>query len=173
MSGTPTRTVQRHFAIRHAYEEHGVEAYYRENGARYRNPHEDRIETVVRRAAMQWDLQPTARILDLACGSGEVTLALRRLNFTHVEGVDPFTSDAFEARTGTPVCGRWTFEQIAAGSFAEELSEYDTVVCSFAAHLIQPSFLPCVMLQLSVYVQQLIILTPHKRPQFLRSGDGC
>ena len=40
-------------------------------------------------------------------------------------------------------------------------------VRSFAAHLIQPSYLRFVMIQLRFVAKKLIILTPHKRSQLL------
>jgi hypothetical protein len=100
-------------------------------------------------------------VLDLAAGSGEVTLALRELGATRVDGVDPYTADAYLARTGNSV-ERLTFEDVAAGALAGR--HYSLVVCSFALHLCEPSRLPAVCQQLSLVGDALLILTPHKRP---------
>ncbi|CAF0811463.1 unnamed protein product [Adineta steineri] len=153
------------FAVRHAYEKYGVNGYYSQYGSDYRNPHEDRLITTVHQLVKKWNIKSTERILDLACGSGEITLILRQLGFQHINGIDPYTSEAYEKRTGTPIHAKWTFEQIADGCLESEI--YDTIICSFAAHLIPPSYLQLVMIQLRFVAKKLIILTPHKRPQLL------
>lgn len=153
------------FAIRHAYEKYGVNGYYSQYGSDYRNPHEDRLKSVVRQMIERWEIQPTERLLDLACGSGEITLMLHELNFHFIDGVDPYTSEAYEKRVGQPIHAKWTFEQIADGCLEAQGESYDTIICSFAAHLISPSYLPLVMIQLRFVARKLIILTPHKRPE--------
>jgi len=155
------------FAIRHAYEKYGVNGYYSQYGSDYRNPHEDRLKIIVRQLVEKWNIKPTERILDLACGSGEITLILRQLGFQYINGIDPYTSEAYEKRVGNPIHAKWTFEQIADGCLESEGEIYDIIICSFAAHLIQPSYLPLVMIQLRFVAKKLIILTPHKRPQLL------
>jgi SAM-dependent methyltransferase len=167
MSNEDDDNDEEEFAIRHAYEKYGVNGYYSQYGSDYRNPHEDRLTTVVRQLVEKWALKPTDRVLDLACGSGEITLMLRQLGFKAINGIDPYTSEAFEKRTGTPIHAKWTFEQIADGCLEGEGETYDVIICSFAAHLIAPSYLPLVMIQLRFVAKKLIILTPHKRPQIL------
>jgi hypothetical protein len=109
-----------------------------------------------------------SHVLDLAAGSGEVTLALRGLGVGRVEGIDPFTFEAYQARTGQ-TAGRETFGQIAEGALAGR--RYSLIVCSFALHLIEPSRLPKLAQQLADISDRLLILTPHKRPQ-IRSAWG-
>jgi hypothetical protein len=104
-------------------------------------------------------------VLDLAAGSGEVTLALRELGAARVDGVDPFTFGAYLSRTGQPA-ERLTFEDVAAGALAGR--HYSLVVCSFALHLLEPSRLPAVCQQLSMVSDALLVLTPHKRPVIRR-----
>jgi hypothetical protein len=53
-------------------------------------------------------------ILDLAAGSGEMTLALRAIGFTHVTGCDPYTQAAFAERVGYPA-ESWSFQDVANG----------------------------------------------------------
>jgi len=153
-------------AVRHGYEKYGVVGYYAQFGSDYRNPHEEQLSEIVLQLVERWSLQPAERILDLACGSGEVTHALETAGFRKINGIDPYTAEAYERRMGRPIYGRWTFQQIADGCLADE-EPYDTIVCSFAAHLIEPSYLPLVMLQLQHIGKKLVILTPHKRPQIL------
>lgn len=151
-------------AIRHEYEAHGVEAFYRERGGEYRNPHEPMIARSIAIAARDWHLDLT-NVLDLAAGSGEATLALREAGARHIDAIDPYTFEAYEQRTGSPA-GLETFEQIAQGALLAR--RYSLIVCSFALHLIEPSRLPLVCVQLSLISPALLILTPHKRPQVRR-----
>ena len=65
-------------ALRHLYERHGVEGYYAQFGDQYRNPHEQRVRAALHAAVAAWQPDLT-RVLDLACGSGEATLALREV----------------------------------------------------------------------------------------------
>jgi len=148
-------------AIRHEYQSRGVEGFYRDCGDDYRNPHEPQIERLLKIVAEDWTLA-LSHVLDLAAGSGEVTLALRGLGAGRIEGIDPFTYDAFQARTGQ-TAGRETFEQIAEGALAGR--SYSLIVCSFALHLVEPSRLPKLTHQLAEIGDRLLIITPHKRPQ--------
>jgi 2-polyprenyl-3-methyl-5-hydroxy-6-metoxy-1,4-benzoquinol methylase len=108
------------------------------------------------------------RWIDLACGSGEVTLALQALGCESVDGIDPYTGEAYRARTGT-LAEPFTFEQIAEGAL--EGRRYSLIVCSYALHLLPASRLPIVAYQLHRIAPALIVLTPHKRPQ-LREAWG-
>ena len=147
-------------AIRHYYQEHGVEEYYSQFGADYRNPHEPIIAEVLCEAVSRWSLD-LSRVLDLACGSGEVTLALRKLGARQVDGIDPYTGEAYLARTGQQA-EAFSFEEIAAGAL--EGKQYSVVICSFAMHLIEESWLPSLLFQLAGISDCLLIVTPHKRP---------
>jgi SAM-dependent methyltransferase len=148
-------------AIRAAYERYGVEGFYQRFGAGYRNPHERAMRAALQAAVVRWN-PPLGCVLDLACGSGEVTLALRELGCDSVDGIDPYTYQAYAERTGQ-LAERLTFEQIAAGALAGR--RYGTIVCSFALHLVALSRLPALVAQLNLVGEALLILTPHKRPQ--------
>ena len=147
-------------AIRAAYEQYGVEGFYQRFGNTYRNPHERVVRAALKAAVARWGL-PLDHVLDLACGSGEVTLALRELGSAAIDGIDPYTHQAYAERTGQ-VAEQITFEQVAAGALAGR--SYSTIVCSFAMHLVALSRLPALMTQLSLIGTTLLILTPHKRP---------
>ena len=146
--------------IRPAYERAGVKGFYERHGARYRNPHEpilgELLARLVRRHAL--DLR---RVLDLACGSGEATLALRRLGAGEVFGIDPYTGAAYRERTGA-TAEPLTFEAIAGGALAGR--QYSLIVCSFALHLVPASRLPGLAYELARVSEHLVVLTPHKRP---------
>ena len=155
-------------SIRSQYERHGAEPYYREHAGDYANPHEPEIARAIGMAVARWPLN-LARVLDLASGSGEATLALRQLGAGVVEGCDPYLFQLYERRTGTPA-ERFSFEDVAAGALAGRAA-YGLVVCSFALHLAEPSRLPAVCYQLSLTAPALLVLTPHKRPE-IRAGWG-
>ena len=147
-------------AIRNQYQKHGVTGYYEQFGAEYRNPHEPHIRKAVREAITH--SQPdTSAVLDLACGSGEVTLALRELGVNNITGLDPYTGEAYQQRTGQTVLSH-TFEQIGEGALYGQ--QFSLIVCSFALHLVESSRLPVVAYQLARIAPHLLILTPHKRP---------
>jgi hypothetical protein len=154
-------------SVRGGYARLGVEAYYRRHAATYRNPHEDAVRAALAHAVADWTLD-LSHVLDLAAGSGEVTLALRDLGAARVDGIDPFTADAYHARTGAH-CEAMDFAAVAAGALAGR--RYSLVVCSFAMHLCEPSRLPGLAQQLSTVAPSLLILTPHKRP-LLRAEWG-
>lgn len=147
-------------SVRKAYETHGVRGYYEQHGGQYRNPHEASVARALAAAVHAWspDLH---RVLDLACGSGEATLALRALGASVVHGVDPYTGGAYHDRTGQPA-EPLSFEAIAAGALAGRA--YSLIVCSYALHLLEPSRLPRLAFQLSQIAPDLLVLTPHKRP---------
>lgn len=148
-------------SIRSQYEKHGALEFYRAFGSVYRNPHEPAIADAIALAVRRWPLD-LANVLDLACGSGEVTLALLRVSGgARVVGVDPYTGNAYYERTGQ-IAHPLTFEEIAAGAL--EGQQYTTIVCSYALHLVEESRLPLLMWQLVGLSRSLLVLSPHKRP---------
>lgn len=147
-------------SIRGEYEIHGVTEFYEQFGSDYRNPHESTLGLILQQAFPKWQLDAT-QVLDLACGSGEITLALREMGYENVEGIDPYTHAAYLERTGK-AAETYTFEDIAAGSLGERT--YSLIICSFALHLVEESRLPVLVYQLSQIAPALLILTPHKRP---------
>jgi len=154
-------------SIRAQYARYGAQGYYEQFGAHYRNPHELAVRRAMHAAVAAWELDLT-HVLDLACGSGEVTLALRGLGARAIDGLDPFTGAAYQARTGQPA-EALSFEAIAGGAL--DGRRYSLVVCSYALHLLDASRLPRLAYQLSRVAGALLVLTPHKRP-VLRSDWG-
>ncbi len=147
-------------SIRKRYLEQGVEGYYRQHGANYRNPHEAALRTALSIFVPQqpFDL---SHVLDLACGSGEVTLWLRTIGVHNVTGIDPYTHQAYYERTRL-TASRLTFEQIATGAISTKT--YSLIICSYALHLVAQSRLPTVCYQLARSADHLLLLMPHKRP---------
>jgi hypothetical protein len=148
-------------SIRARYEEHGADAYYREHADDYVNPHEQEIRQCIEMAMDRWPLD-LSRVLDLAAGSGEASLALRELGAGEIDAGDPYLFAQYERRVGRP-CERYSFEDIAAGVLAGR--EYKLIACSFALHLVEASRLPVVCSQLALIAPALLVLTPHKRPE--------
>ena len=147
-------------SIREAYTIHGVTEYYRDAGESYRNPHEPEVRALIAEGVARWQL-PVGSVLDLACGSGEATLALREAGAGRVDGIDPYTGAAYLERTGQRA-EAFRFEEIAQGRLDGRW--YDLIVCSFALHLIRPSWLPALLWRLGRIAPRLLVLTPHQRP---------
>lgn len=154
-------------AVRNEYARHpgGATGWYEEHGSQYRNPHELAVRSMIGALfAESPELFRSGRILDLACGSGEVTLALIESGVVtdRIDACDPYTAEAFHKRTGKSV-ESWSFRDVATGILAGR--EWETVVCSYALHLCEPTWLAAVCLQLSLVASNLVIITPHKRPE--------
>ncbi len=134
------------------YSELGVDAFYKEFGNEYNNPHADIIKKLLS------DVEVGERILDLCCGSGEVTRCFPEKD---VVGCDPYTYELYKKETGKEVL-TYSFKDIAQGALTDY--HFDTVICSFALHLCEESMLNPVLFRLAMISEKLIILTPHKRP---------
>jgi hypothetical protein len=147
-------------SIRSEYERRGARKFYEERGGSYANPHEPQLLEALDDALQRWPVN-LSNVLDLAAGSGEITLALRKHGAGKTSGIDPYTYQAYESRTGQSA-ERFSFEQIAEGALAGR--HYSLIVCSFAMHLCEKSRLPALCLQLSMISPALLIFTPHKRP---------
>jgi len=147
-------------SVRGFYVDLGVKGYYESHGSEYQNPHEDRVRKVIKSIIKEWDLK-TSKVLDLACGSGEVTLILKDLGVKDITGADPYTVTAYERRTGN-TCRPISFEDITNGKLSEE--KFSIIICSYALHLAKEELLPVLAMQLSMISEQLLIITPHKRP---------
>ncbi|MFM7317065.1 MAG: hypothetical protein ACKO85_12130 [Isosphaeraceae bacterium] len=153
-------------AVRQGYDRLGIADYYESHSATYRNPHEAALQKLLVGWLQSRNLATSSKIIDLACGSGEVTSLLQKQGFRNISGIDPFTFEAYQSRTGM-VAERHSFEDIADGLvFRQETAilPYDLIICSFAMHLCAPSRLPLLCLELSRASRELVIFTPHKRP---------
>lgn len=155
-------------SVRGAYERHGVDGFYQERGAEYTNPHMPQVAALLAR----WSSSAPrgARILDLCCGSGEVTRALRDVGEYQVTGLDPYTHVAYERETGLK-CLRYSFAELIRGALETDPDViasggpvYDHIICSFAMHLCPPEELYALTYTLFKYSPELILITPHKRP---------
>lgn len=204
--------------IRNCYSSMGVCNYYTNYGNSYRNPHELKIHQSLNKMLKDVNSNEIcinfSRILDLCCGSGEMTLYFtnycnkHKLICNSIDGIDPYTYDAYEKRT-LKICQKYTFKDIANGMISndeenesltstkigienendtkdeneskcqsklvvkeiekekekENKKRYSLIVCSYALHLCKESLLPSVCYCLSMVGDNLMIITPHKRPQ--------
>ncbi len=75
------------------YKEQGVSNYYEQSGQEYSNPHKYDIERLIRKKLGPRNpfIKRNDSILDLACGSGEVTAPLQQIGYTNLTGLDPYT----------------------------------------------------------------------------------
>lgn len=145
-------------SIRPLYDEHGVDAYYRDHAGAYENPHFPEIQ-----ALLQGNLQRIGPgpVLDFACGGGEVTRVLQAAGRAEVSGCDPYTYQLYEQQTGRP-CLRLSFRDVIRNGLPDT---YSAIICSFALHLCPPRELFPLCWQLLEAAPLLVVLTPHKRPE--------
>lgn len=147
-------------SIRAGYEELGVEGYYKAHSEDYSNPHIKEIEYLLKQEINKNYFG--TNILDLCCGSGEVTNILRQYEKYNIEGLDPYTSPAYKKNTSKE-CLMYDFKDIVQGALQNK--KYHTIICSFAMHLCEQSMLNSLLYQLSLIADTLVIITPHKRPE--------
>jgi ubiquinone/menaquinone biosynthesis C-methylase UbiE len=102
------------------YTEIGVDKYYIKNGDQYINPHRYDIERLVKKKLCPNNpfLRQQDHILDLACGSGEITLSLKQMGYSNITGIDPYTHVKYEQMTGLK-CRQLTFVDIVNGDLDE------------------------------------------------------
>ena len=147
-------------SIRGQYQKFGVKNFYAFHGGEYKNPHEDAIRKSIRYIYDNWNLDFT-KVLDLACGKGEVTKILQQLGVKDIDAADPFLHDEYEKETGKS-CLKISFDDISKGSLVH--SNYSLVICSYALHLLDESKLPTFLYQIGESTDDLLIIGPHKRP---------
>ena len=85
-----------------------------------------------------------------------------RNRLIEMQGTDPYTSNAFQERTGSE-CLSFSFKDIETGCFGDQT--FDMIVSSFALHLLDKSELFGLCSQIAFLSPSLIVLTPHKRPE--------
>jgi SAM-dependent methyltransferase len=179
-------------SLRSAYEAVGAADFYEAYGGIYHNPHEELLRNSLVAALDAWSaanaLGPCQRVLDLACGGGEATLAFeawksasgpstaqppaaaaaspnkgkrKQQDRTEIEACDPFTAARYEERTGR-AANDWSFADVAGGVLRDR--RFDLVIASFCLHLLPPDALAATLRELARSSRLLLIATPHKRP---------
>ena len=117
------------------------------------------VAELVRRNYSTWDGK--GGILDFCAGGGEVTTVLQECGCKQLSGSDPFTWALYEKNTGI-VCHKWSFEDVIRNGCG---IRYSTIVCSFAMHLCPQKQLFPLVWNLLEAAPQLVIISPHKRPE--------
>lgn len=141
-------------AIRNQYTSLGVSAYYETYKDSYINPHASQALDCLDEL---WQPQWTSA-LDLACGEGLVSKFLSSKGIHSLYGCDKYMADRYTKETGN-VCYRQGFEEIAC--FTCELPTVDAVVISYALDLVEASYLPNLLLALSMIASNLIVIRPN------------
>ncbi len=145
-------------AIRNRYSEMGVAAYYDQHGCNYQNPHFDAIHTLLLQNRHRIDY---TQALDFCCGSGEVSQVLASMGYPLPTATDPYTGEAYQRRIGR-TCLDLSFYDVICGKLQ---GQFSSVICSFAMHLCPPGQLFPLVFQLFECTKQIVVLTPHKRPE--------
>jgi hypothetical protein len=148
-------------SIRPLYDVYGAEGYYREHADSYINPHFPAIKTALLQNLHRIQ---TEKVLDLSAGGGEVTQVLLETGVKNLEACDPYTHALYTRNTGLP-CKSLSFMDIIKNGLD---GQYSSVICSFALHLCPEKDLFSLCWNLIQAAPQLLILTPHKRPEIER-----
>jgi len=148
-------------SVRSKYQKYGVKNFYQFHYDQYKNPHESIIHESIEFINNNWNIDFTKN-LDLACGTGEVTNSLIKLGYNNIDAVDAYSCKYYENETNKK-CDIISFDDIIHGALDNK--KYTTIICSFALHLLETSKLPIFLYKLSQISNQLLILSPHKRPE--------
>ncbi len=144
-------------SIRNEYAEHGVEGFYEKAGADYENPHFLEIRALLLQNEHRIDY---ANAFDCCCGSGEVSRVIQELGYKLPRASDPFTQEAYY-KNFEQECWNFTFEDLIKGKLE---GQFSSIICSFAMHLCPSKQLYPLVYQLFQHSNQLVVITPHKRP---------
>lgn len=142
--------------MRDNYSMYGVDGYYK-NIKNYTNPHMEQIKTLLVR---NLDKINGLNVLDMCCGSGDVTTTLLNNGIMNVKGSDKYTKSIYIENTGKK-CLELSFKDILGGNMN---GFFSTIICSFALHLVDEKDLMMLVLELFRHTGTLIIISPHKRP---------
>lgn len=148
-------------SVRSKYQKYGVKNFYQWNYDQYKNPHEPIIQKSISFVNDNWNVN-FSKTLDLAAGTGEVSKQLIKLGFTNIDAVDPYSCKFYDAETNRK-CLPISFDDIIRGSLDDK--HYTITICSFALHLLELSKLPTFLYKMTQISDQLLILSPHKRPE--------
>ena len=144
------------------FEQHSSPTEFYLTCKKYKNPHANKFYEIIKRVIdwlpfnMQTSIEP---ILDLACGSGEVTRALLRYGIDNVIGIDPYLHEQYATITKRTVYD-YSFEDIYLEKVL--LEKYSIVFCAYALHLC--SHVDKILEVLKKYTEYLCIITPHGLP---------
>ena len=145
--------------LRHAYENEGSDDYYRHHALEYKNPHEEQVRELVLRNAERLDY---SQALDLCAGGGEVSKVWQALGYDNFMACDAYTHQLYKRNLKKP-CLPYSFDDFLRGKFTFP-HQFTCMLSSFALHLCPEEWLFVVTQNLFAYTDNLVIITPHKRP---------
>ena len=148
-------------SVRSKYQKYGVKNFYQWYYDQYKNPHEPIIDKSISFINDNWKID-LSKALDLAAGKGEVTKSLLKLGYTNIDAIDAYSCKYYKEETNRK-CESISFDDIINGAL--DGKHYTTIICSFALHLLETSKLSIFLYKLTEISDQLLILSPHKRPE--------
>jgi hypothetical protein len=145
------------YGIRDEYARIGVENFYKTNKDTYVNPHLNNVQK-----CLDWVLTKIniTDFIDLACGNGEVSSFLDKKGITDSIGIDPYLCNTYNKKTNNE-CLNLSFEDISTNGL--DISK-QTIICSYALHLCQKSYLNNLLYNLSTNCEYFILISPSKYP---------
>jgi ubiquinone/menaquinone biosynthesis C-methylase UbiE len=146
--------------IRNMYSSLGVTQFYKKYGDYYRNPHQLAIQDLVKES-LKFRPSSDLPILDLCCGSGEVSNSLLSAGISKklIEASDPYTNKAFKKSTGLK-SHKWSFLDIVKNGLPRM---YSSIYCSYALHLCPEDLIPILLFRIAENCQQFIIISPSNK----------
>lgn len=145
-------------SIRKKYNEYGVDKYYLKYASEYSNPHAKMIKELLISNEALIDYN---NVFDLSAGSGLVSSILIELGYLIGGASDPYLSEVYQKKLKLP-CKNVSFLDIVRDGLREK---YSCIICSFALHLCRLDLLHDLVVQLFLWSNMIVIITPHKRPQ--------
>lgn len=144
-------------SIREGYSKETIEGFYKSRKDVYKNPHQGYIIKLL----SELNFDPQVSYLDLACGPGLVTRHLQDIGAKDIIGCDPYFKDIYERNTCLE-CLPYSFEDISRGYLS--YLKVNTVVCSYAMHLLKASYLNTFLYELTNISNYMIIISPNNKP---------
>jgi SAM-dependent methyltransferase len=141
----------------------GVDTYY-SSCSHYSNPHSSKFAAIIEKV-ISWlpfnlkESSTTKPVLDLACGSGQITKLLILNGIENVLGLDPHLGEQYRSEVGKPVFNN-SFEDIC--HFRVVLPKCSLIICSYALHLCADLLNLLTTLKLSC--DYLCVISPHGLP---------
>lgn len=143
------------------YNKFGVDEYYRMYSDTYVNPHTKQICTIVNKNYDKINQYQDEYVLDLCCGNGEITDILTNIDKSiNVIGCDPYMYEQYKIKSKRE-CLQLSFDDIIKRGLPYK---YSSIICSYGMHLCPSDNLSSLVYKLSLATNQIVIITPHKRP---------
>lgn len=150
------------YHLRNMYDKYGVKHTYQLLVNTYVNPHQNLITQLFIKYLAKY-IKHNSNILDLAAGDGLITKILFNYfsdYYLSIDGIDAYLSDLYTSNTGIK-CMNLSFEDIALGKLNIS-KKYDIIICSYAYHLLNKSWIYNFLLEMTFLTKIFIIISPTK-----------